>query len=594
MSFIHNSITLGLQITPLIEDPNTANNRIFLSGIGHDQTYITPIFNSVYQYQTGTNINLLQATGYGNMNTPTVWGGNLLLNRASIWTGRSTDGTTNADKDAWSAYHRSLDPVNYPAKRSWYTVNNRSIITLPYQDLNNASGHYNTYIVHSSDITTSTGAIYSTSTQGTTTSTVVPNNLFFEDATNNRMWGVATSNVGVTEYFGFVSSYDTAAPVAWMNNSPTAGPNFFIGVDTANNVYWVRNQDTTVGDPYTIFQVKPTSVITTISNIVTSAGSGVAYTHSRPSNLRYDAANLRVFYSSHFDGGNNLVPVRYQWDPTNTAGFFTSTTCTMTYGTVTAAGSYTFYASKFPTTGGTTVGDSFHIKPQQFRPATSTGTYYLTFWLTDKATTSTNAPLRWGTPATRTMMTYAVSSATDTNLVYHSSYTFTTATSIPRDFLPVSADGSQVVVTSLGVTQFFTFSTSTGWAITNTYPYEFVSMGLDQQNRLFGVGKETAGYYSVHMITPTLPVNVTVNLSSATYVYNGTPISTSASITAFNSAGTAIVSTLTLSISGSSMVFAANGLTSYTTTTSATNPGTTVNLTINGSGINNIIVGASI
>ena len=593
MSFIHNSITLGLQITPLIEDPNPANNRVFLSGIGHDQTYLTPIFNSVYHYQTGTNIQTLQATGYGNINLATVWGGNLLLNKGSIWTGRAYDGSSNQDKDAWVAYHRSLDPLNYPAKRSWNTVNNRNIVTLPYQDLYNASGHYNTYIVHSADITTSTGAIYYITTQSLLPAYIFPNNLFFEDSTNNRLWGIATSNAN-QENIGYVSSYDTAAPTANMNLIASQGTSFFIGADTANNTYWVRNQDNILGDPYYFYKITPAGTTSTIANVTTSSANPIAFNHSRPSNIRYDASNSRVFYSSHYDASNFLSPIRYQWDPTNTAGFFTATTCTMYYSGTPGNIGYSSYATKYGVTGGGTFGDTYHMQPQQFRPANTT-TWYLTFWLTDKASTGTNALTRWGTPATRTMMTYAITAtSTDSLLTFHSAYTFSTATSIPRDWLPINSDGTQVAVPSLGQTAFFTFSQSSGWSITNTYPYEFVSIGLDQQNRVWGVGKETAGYYSVHMVTPTLPVNVTVNLSSATYVYNGTPISTTASITAFNSAGTAIASTLTLSISGSSMVFAANGLTSYTTTTSATNPGTLVNLTINGSGINNIIVGASI
>lgn len=593
MALIHNSITLGLQMTPLIEDPNPSSGRVFLSGIGHDINYLTPIYASVYHYQTGTNINTLQATGYGNIGavSPTIWGGNLLTSKGSIWTGRAPDASSNADKDAWSAYHRSLDPVNYPAKRTWYTVNNKNIVTLPYQDLYSSAGAYNTYIVYGPDVTSSTGVIYYSNFQSTTAPW--PNNFFFEDTANNRLWGMSTSN-GNYDYVGYVTNYDSTLPVSTGSIVQSLGTTFFIGADSGNNTYWVRNQDNLVGDPYLIYKIAPTGLnTTTFSSIVASAGNTVAFNHSRPSNLRYDAANLRVFYSSHFDGGNSLVPVRYQWDPTNTAGFFTSTTCTMTYGSVTAAGSYTFYAAKYGLTGGATSGDAFHIQPQQFRPTSSTGSYYLTFWLTDKASTSTNALSRWGTPAQRTMMTYVLNSATDSNLTYHSSYTFSTSTSIPRDWLPISSDGSQVVVPSLGQTQFFTFSTSTGWAISNTYPYEFVSVGLDQQNRLWGVGKETNGYYSVHMVTPTIPVSISVTLTGTNYVYTGTNILTQAIITAANSSGTLVASTLTLGIVGASMVFSDNGTRSITTTTNTTT-GALVNLTITGGGINNITVGANI
>jgi hypothetical protein len=592
MSFIHNSITLGQFITPVIEDPNLANGRIFLSSIGHDSNYLTPIFSSVYHYQTSATINVLQPNGFGNFSSATtVWGGNLLTVGGSIWTGRAADSSTNSSRDAWVAYHRSLDPINYPAKRSWYTVNNRTIITLPYQDLyNNTIPSYNTYLVYGTDITTSTGAIFSTSTNNV--SVLTPNNLFFEDSTNNRLWGISTSN-GNNEYIGFMSSYDTNPPVSRMNTlNYTNGTGFFLGPDTTNNTYWVVVQDNAVGDPYSIYRMV-SSVSNLLSIPVVSSGNTVAWNHCWPSNVRYDSATQRVFYSSHFDGGNNLVPVRFRWDPTQAAGVFTSTTCTMTYGTVTAAGSYTFYAAKYALTGGGTNGDGWHIQPQQFQPA-GTSTWYLTFWLTDKANLSANAPTRWSTAQQRTMMTYAVTSTnTDSLLTFHSAYTFSGYSVIPRDWLPISADGTQVVVPTSSQTNFFTFNQITGWTSTNVYPYEFVSVGLDQQNRLWGVGKESSGYYSVHLITPTIPVNVTVTLSGQNFTYTGTNITTTATIKAFNSSGTAIVSTLTLGIVGTGMVFAANNTTSYTTTTNTTT-GALVNLTINGSGINNIIIGASI
>ena len=601
MALVHISSTLGLLCTPMIEDPNPSANRIFLSGIAHEANYLTPQFAQTFHYQSLININQLSSVGYGNPQGigTTPFGGNLLTNKGSIWTGRAADASSNADKEAWGAYHRSLDPNNYPAKRSWYTVNNRSIITYPQQDTYSATGPFNTYMIYTSDITSSTGAIFTATVQNNNN---FPNLMFYEDVANVRLWGLQTSN-GQMDNVSYVTNYDNllAANTTHLSNN-NDGTTFFLGVDSGNNAWWVRDKDATVGDPYVIHRISPAGVISYVSTLGAPLATGllgygwnsVAFNYCRPSNVRYDANNKRVFYSSHFNGSNELLPIRYQWNPTdlNTSTCFTATTCTMTYGAVTAAGSYTFYAAKYPNTGGVNTGGARHIKPWQFRP-TGSSLWYITFWLTDKGNNNATALTRWGTPATRTMMTYSINTATDSTLTFHSRFTFNTSTNIPRDFLPISSDGSQVVAPATGQANFYQFDVTQGWTLTNVYPYEMVSVGLDNQNRVWGVGKDGSGYYSVHMLTTSTPMTINVRYDSASYTYIGTNINTNAYITAFNSSGVLVASTLTLTIVGNSMIFTDSGTRNYTTTTNAVS-GAVVRLTITGPGMNNIAVGANI
>jgi hypothetical protein len=601
MALVHISSTLGLQCTPMIEDPNPSANRIFLSGVAHEANYLTPQFNQTFHYQSLININQLQSTGYGNMqgNATTPFGGNLLANKGSIWTGRSAESSTNVDKEAWSAYHRSLDPVNYPAKRSWYTVNNRAIITYPQRDLYDATGPHNTYMIYTSDITSSTGAIFTSTAQGNNN---FPNLMFYEDVANVRLWGLQTSN-GQMDNVSYVTNYDNllASNTTPLSNN-NDGTTFFLGVDTGNNTWWVRDKDITVGDPYVIHRISPVGVISYVSTMAAPLAVGLlnypynatTYNYCRPSNVRYDSATSRVFYSSHFNGSNELLPIRYQWDPTNlnTSTCFTATTCTMVYSGVTAASGYTSRAAKYPNTGGANTGGAWHIKPWQFRPANTT-TWYITFWLTDKANNTANASTRWSTASNRTMVTYSINTATDSTLTFHSTLTFSTAALMPRDFLPINSDGTQVVAPTTGQTNFYQFDTTQGWTLTNVYPYEMVSVGLDNQNRVWGVGKDGSGYYSVHMLTTSTPMTINIRYDSASYTYIGTNINTNAYITAFNSSGVLVASTLTLTVVGNSMIFTDSGTRNYTTTTNAVS-GAVVRLTITGAGMNNIAVGANI
>jgi hypothetical protein len=193
------------------------------------------------------------------------------------------------------------------------------------------------------------------------------------------------------------------------------------------------------------------------------------------------------------------------------------------------------------------------------------------------------------------MMTYLVGSTAtnfDNTLTFHSSFTFADNYNMPRDWLPISLDGTQVVAPTFQKTMFMQFSSTSGWYISSIYPYQFETCGLDSQGRLWGVGREVANY-SLHLITPSLPTQVSVVMPSQSYTYTGTNIATTASLYAYNSAGNLITATVYLSINGNSMVFTDNGTTAETYTTSALT-GTNVNLTITGAGVSTVVVGAAI
>ena len=190
-------------------------------------------------------------------------------------------------------------------------------------------------------------------------------------------------------------------------------------------------------------------------------------------------------------------------------------------------------------------------------------------------------------------MTYTIGSGTgDDTLTYHSSYTFPTVNDIPRDFLPINSEGTQVAVPVTLQMRFFSFNTSTGWSPTGTYPYEFRTIGLDQTNRIWGISKEK-GNNTLHMITPTLPITINVVMASISYTFTGSNISTSCTVDAYGADGLRLAAAINLAIDGGSMIFASTGTKNIVVNTSASAT-TTVNLTITGGGINNIIASIDI
>jgi hypothetical protein len=140
--------------------------------------------------------------------------------------------------------------------------------------------------------------------------------------------------------------------------------------------------------------------------------------------------------------------------------------------------------------------------------------------------------------------------------------------------------------------KFFSFNTSTGWAPTGTYPYEFRGIGLDQTNRIWGISREKA-VAVLHMITPTIPVTINVVMASSSFTFTGSNISTSCTVDAYGSDGLRLSTSVNLAIDGNTMIFTTNSTKNLTITTSAS-ASTVVNLTITGGGVNNIIASVDI
>jgi hypothetical protein len=259
--------------------------------------------------------------------------------------------------------------------------------------------------------------------------------------------------------------------------------------------------------------------------------------------------------------------------------------------TYSGSNTYGTYSAMYTTEGNSTYNYfAWHQKGYQF---TVDGVNYITFWLTDKMANQSSGPSRWSTLAKRTMMTYTIGAGTgDDVLTYHSSYGFPTVNDIPRDFMPINSAGTQMMVPVTLQMKFFSFNSSTGWAPTGTYPYEFRGVGLDQTNRIWGVSRER-GVGVLHMITPTIPVTINVVMASSSFTFTGSNISTSCTVDAYGSDGLRLSTSVNLAIDGNTMIFTTNSTKNLTVTTSAS-ASTVVNLTITGGGVNNIIASVDI
>jgi hypothetical protein len=550
-------------LTILIEDPNSSNNRLFLSGQAHDGTFLSPVFNQSFHYNGPNPTYAFSSMQVGGGAYNNGSNGIISLQKASIncyYNGN----VGNGGHDSYTAFHKSLDPLNYPARRNWYTLNNRIVMSTIYTEYQDVAGQGTVnWFVYPSDITQ--GYLNVTANQ-----TYAPNNIFFEDSINNKLWGISSPS-GYQESITYVQNYDNAIAgnISFNNVENTVNrTKYFLGPDIANNTYWVEVAQGG-GDPYYIYKYTPNglSISYTIVNGITTTQRHGNWYNSRPSNVRYDSAASRVFYSSHFDSQGEFRPVRFQWDPTNTQGIVTATTCTMVYGVGTSSN---YIRPCVVTNQSGNTADNWSYQGWQFRPSGSTNTY-ITFIPQDRTTPSAldnssslkYSGTRWNTPITRVMMTYAINTLTDSYntgssiLTYHSSYQFASIYDLPRDWLPITGDGTQLAMPASGKVNFFTFNPTLGWGITNNYPNEMMMMGLDSQNRLWGVGQEL-GQNTVHLITPTVPYTVSVIMPNQNFTFTGTNILTTATLYAYDTNGnqTSVIANLT--INGTSMLFTDN------------------------------------
>ena len=561
----------------LIEDPVLANNRLFITTMGHDTTTLAPLFQKQWMFTQNDAFNLsYQDDNYGE----------LMLEKGMVACWSNSDTSTPYDNLWMGYYHATLDWNYFPVKPTWKTINGKVLMTrrytLPGMTTQIGGAATTHYLYGSLDITAGNGAV-------SQTDTYAPTYYCYEDVSNARLWGMwqgASSGSYIQVTQNYESILGTGGTITPSNNDRSM--QFFLGVDDQGFLHFVSVQDgSTYYSQYTFWKVHPTTyAVTTIINqssrIVTGRVNGKAW----PSNIRRASSTRRVLYSCHYDTNSVLAPIRYVWNPAD--GAVVATNCTMTYQ---GANTYTTYSAMYSTEGGSTYNyHPWHMKGYQF---TVDGVNYITFWLTDKMAYAGSGSSRWSSAQKRTMMTYTIGAGTgDDVLTYHSSYTFPTVNDIPRDFMPINSAGTQMMVPVTLQMRFFSFNTSTGWAPTGTYPYEFRGVGLDQTNRIWGISREKA-VAVLHFITPTIPVTINVVMASSSFTFTGSNISTSCTVDAYGSDGLRLSTSVNLAIDGNTMIFTTNSTKNLTITTSAS-ASTVVNLTITGGGVNNIIASVDI
>ena len=140
-----------------------------------------------------------------------------------------------------------------------------------------------------------------------------------------------------------------------------------------------------------------------------------------------------------------------------------------------------------------------------------------------------------------------------------------------------------------GSAKIYNWNNTNGWVLTSTIGQHVHGMGRDSLDRIFYCTPSTTytnQHIDVHMLSPTLPVTITVNPENATYNYGGSVINSYVNVSALNASGARIATSVKLAIEGSSMTFSDD--TTVKTVTTSNSGETQVNIKVTGAGFVNI------
>lgn len=328
--------------------------------------------------------------------------------------------------------------------------------------------------------------------------------------------------------------------------------------------------------------------------------------HQIPSKLIHTSETRKVFYqggwSSH-DGNAQLSEEfkdvffnRFIWNPITQK--IDVKRCTINY----PAGKYHYNYQRYvrwESTWQNRYYANWFYRPHVFNVGSQT---YLTFMLIDKSTPNYYSERAgyYRRELTNTWVTFVVGSGeNDDQLTYHSTIAFDQPRHFVRYALPTNTAGNQLVIFRLDTTETLTFDTVLGWV---SHDLERISMrtcGQDSTGRIYiltgGVNNYYdnttgtydqslgTGYNRIYEYIPNSPIVVNATALQDTYVYSGTPINSSLSITARNSLKNVLVAqTVKLVATGTNVQFT-NGTNSTTVTTSSSGA-VTVPFTILGAG----------
>ena len=607
----------GKQMGPVHEDPrNVADRHFFLFGDAHNKTTLSPVYDVAWNPHSSGWTNsqwghvegqpTTTQRGYMGVKKQVTY-----VNHNNSTTSYSSFYTSNGVDKSWNRY---MDEDEMCGAYT-YVADDGSTksIMCQYKDWYfNTTDHYWIFYNNIPDT-----AQMSNRNPNYTGSDSYRATLFYmntDDIKNGRFTGTRdySSSSGnpydnMHQWIGFYTHPNYTGYNASTSNMDQNGYQLqHLGKSsvTGNRLYVMHNPQTSsysygsgrmklVDVGYDTGSGAPTvTVNTTIQNSIPAAGthSGGNFMNAFSSNgqpRRYATkhftdprdSNGKIFYIPYFDQYYDFHPLLYKWDTTND---------TITReDDISITGDKSSVHADLSTAMANHTSDNYNYNYQQIwcDHFVSGGNRYISFIITGGKHNHFAT-----TEGGRTVVTYAIDSANPKALTYHSklvmakSISHTVYLNDARTLMAMFYTGGAYIMS---------WNNSTGWGITATLTDHVHMMGRDSTDRIWYYTKNAShGYMDVHLLSPTLPVSVTLTPASTSYTYSGSNINSTVAVDARNAAGTRIATSVKLVIEGASMTFSGGATT--TTVTTSTSGATDVNIIVTGSGFSNIIASIEI
>jgi len=189
-------------------------------------------------------------------------------------------------------------------------------------------------------------------------------------------------------------------------------------------------------------------------------------------------------------------------------------------------------------------------------------------------------------PAKKTAIVYSVDAANPKALTYHSKLDYG---QVARNMIWLNDSRTMMGVWFKSNFKIYVWNDSTGWGETATVDSIVTACGRDSLDRIWYCqedGEVGSNYPELHLLTPTLPVTVSITPENTSYSYAGSNISTYVNVSAINASGARIATSVKLVIEGSSMTFSDS--TTTKTVTTLTTGELQVDTIITGAGFTNV------
>lgn len=265
-------------------------------------------------------------------------------------------------------------------------------------------------------------------------------------------------------------------------------------------------------------------------------------------------ANTKVFYRNYYDSYRNFHPFVITWDTsTDTFARETDITCNV-LSSVHADMSSSLFQN----------GGNNRCEQQNLQTWSGASLRYLCDMKLDGRPMAKDSDAAY-----RTWVTYSVGASDPKALTYHSKVEMP---STPRSLIWLNDSHTMMGVWFKNSFGIYSWNDTTGWNQTTLLPHKVQNIGRDSLDRIWYI-RPSSKYGNtkpeLHLLTPTLPVTISVTPENAAYTYSGSTITSYIDVSAINASGARIASSVKLVIEGSSMTFSDDS-TSKTVTTLTT------------------------